>query len=218
MTHKYVWPACIAAAAHGALLFGVPKSVRPAPPREPPEVVGCWLHPPPVADEVVEVAAREPDEPSVRAEPAAPGERVDPTPAGPPAIMAPPDVPAILPGDWPRIGVRPLTLPDGPGIGPGGGEVFGGGALDRPPRTRFQASPLYPPSARREGRTGAVTVEFLVDESGLVVDPRIATSSDPEFEEAALRAVAQWRFEPGRRHGRVVRFRMSVPIHFSLNE
>ena len=39
----------------------------------------------------------------------------------------------------------------------------------------------------------------------------------PELTEQ-LRAVAKWRFEPGRRHGQIVRFRMVVPIHFSLNE
>jgi protein TonB len=43
-------------------------------------------------------------------------------------------------------------------------------------------------------------------------------SSDRIFEEAALRAVARWKFEPGRRDGRIVRFKMSVPIVFRLDE
>jgi hypothetical protein len=46
MTHKYVWPACIAAAAHGALLFGVPKSVPPPslPGEEPfPRHAACGM-------------------------------------------------------------------------------------------------------------------------------------------------------------------------------
>ena len=30
--------------------------------------------------------------------------------------------------------------------------------------------------------------------------------------------VAKWQFEPGRRNAQVVRFRMSVPIVFKLNE
>ena len=49
-------------------------------------------------------------------------------------------------------------------------------------------------------------------------DPRVVSSSDRVFEENALRAVAKWQFEPGRRNGQVVRFRMSVPIVFKLNE
>jgi protein TonB len=38
------------------------------------------------------------------------------------------------------------------------------------------------------------------------------------FEEPTLRAVAKWQFEPGRRDGRIVKFRMTVPVLFNLNE
>ncbi|MBE36925.1 MAG: hypothetical protein CMI16_15450 [Opitutaceae bacterium] len=47
--------------------------------------------------------------------------------------------------------------------------------------------------------------------------PYLINRTDRRFEEAALRAVSKWRFEPGRRHGRVVQFRMAVPIIFRLN-
>jgi protein TonB len=88
--------------------------------------------------------------------------------------------------------------------------------LDGVPRATVQGAPVYPGEARRTGMSGEVLVEFLVDESGVVHDPRVIRASAAVFEEAALRAVARWRFEPGRRHGTVVRFRMSVPIVFSL--
>jgi protein TonB len=116
------------------------------------------------------------------------------------------------------VKVATFTLPQGDVVGPGRAGVVTGGELDRTPRTRLQPAPLYPAEARRDGRSGSVTVEFVVDESGVVVAPRVTSSSDRVFEEAALRAVAKWRFEPGRRHGKVVRFRLAVPIHFSLNE
>jgi protein TonB len=61
-------------------------------------------------------------------------------------------------------------------------------------------------------------VEFLVDESGRVNHPHVVSSSDRVFEEAAVRAVAKWQFEPGRRDGKIVRFRMTVPIVFRLSE
>jgi protein TonB len=61
-------------------------------------------------------------------------------------------------------------------------------------------------------------VEFVVDESGNVLNPRVVSSSDRAFEENTLRAVAKWKFEPGRRDGRTVRFRMSVPVVFKLGE
>lgn len=88
--------------------------------------------------------------------------------------------------------------------------------LDGVPRARYQSQPVYPPEARNAGLAGEVLVEFLVDEAGNVREPRVIRSSDRVFEESALRAVAHWRFEPGRRHGGVVRFRMAVPIVFTL--
>ena len=44
--------------------------------------------------------------------------------------------------------------------------------------------------------------------------PLVQRSSDPVFERPALAAVKQWRFEPGKRKGQAVRFRMRVPITF----
>jgi protein TonB len=144
---------------------------------------------------------------------------VRPEIASDPRIVLPPaNVPVVATEGWPSVKVARFAWPPGDVVGPGRAGLVTGGDLDRSPQTRFQAAPLYPAEARREGRSGTVTVEFVVDESGTVVTPRVASSSDRVFEEAALRAVARWRFEPGRRHGQVVRFRMAVPIHFSLNE
>ncbi|MBS0663516.1 MAG: energy transducer TonB [Verrucomicrobia bacterium] len=105
----------------------------------------------------------------------------------------------------------------GPGAGPGGG-VESVDGLDRVPRTRLQASPVYPYEARKDGRGGEVIVAFTVDEQGRVVNPVVVRSTDPAFEGPTLRAVARWRFEPGRKNGRVVRFRLAVPVQFALNE
>ena len=55
-------------------------------------------------------------------------------------------------------------------------------------------------------------------EEAAAIDPRVVKSSDRMFEEPTLRAVAKWQFEPGRRAGRIVRFRMAVPVVFNLNE
>jgi protein TonB len=42
----------------------------------------------------------------------------------------------------------------------------------------------------------------------------VQSSSDPVFEAPSLAAVKQWKFEPGKRNGKPVRFRMRVPITF----
>jgi protein TonB len=54
-----------------------------------------------------------------------------------------------------------------------------------------------------------------VDETGVALMPRITDSTEPVCDESARRAVPRWRFEPGRKDGRGVRFRMAVPGAFS---
>jgi protein TonB len=88
--------------------------------------------------------------------------------------------------------------------------------LDSPPRASLQTPPAYPPNARATGLAGEVWVEFAVDESGRVLHPRVVRSNDPVFDEPTLRAVAKWRFEPGRKGGRPVSFRMRVPVSYRL--
>ncbi|HVU35038.1 MAG TPA: TonB family protein [Opitutaceae bacterium] len=110
------------------------------------------------------------------------------------------------------------TLGEENGAGDGGIGAIGVQYLDNPPRARVQVAPVYPMEAKRDGRTGEVTVEFMVDEHGTVENPRVQKSDDHIFDEAALRAVARWRFEPGLVHGRAVRFRMAVPIVFKLDQ
>jgi len=88
--------------------------------------------------------------------------------------------------------------------------------LDRVPRARLQVAPVYPVGLRQAGVEGSATVEFEVDSTGVVVSARARQSTAREFEEAAVRAVLRWRFEPGRKDGRVVPFRMIVPIGFRL--
>jgi protein TonB len=90
--------------------------------------------------------------------------------------------------------------------------------LDRIPRTVAQPAPDYPLALRQAGVEGEVVIEFDVDTTGRVITARVAQGGLPEFEQAALRAVLRWRFEPGRRDGRIVPFRMAVPIGFRVSE
>jgi len=105
---------------------------------------------------------------------------------------------------------------NGPGMGPDT-TVYDPGALDQMPKAIVQVAPVYPFDAKSQNLTGGVTVEFVVDESGRVHNPRVIRASDAVFAEPTLRAVEQWRFTPGKRHGVPVRFRMSVPVNFNLD-
>ncbi len=91
--------------------------------------------------------------------------------------------------------------------------VFSMADLDQKPRVVYQPSPTLSRQLRR--RTPAkVNVIFIVDQSGRVVEPRVRNSTDPEFENVAIAAVKRWKFEPGKRGGETVRFRMLAPITF----
>ena len=74
----------------------------------------------------------------------------------------------------------------------------------------------YPPLAREAGIEGQVVVQFVVTETGGVVDPVVLRSPDDMLSEAALAAVRGLRFEPGRQGGEAVPVRFAVPITFRL--
>ncbi len=111
----------------------------------------------------------------------------------------------------------PIGDPNSKVIGRSGVPVISSRLLDNPPRTRSQVAPAYPSDAKISGTTGEVVVEFIVDEIGRVLNPRVVRATDPRFEVPTLRAVEKWRFEPGKREGQAVRFRMMVPVLFSLD-
>jgi protein TonB len=85
--------------------------------------------------------------------------------------------------------------------------------LDQIPRVIHQPSPILNRAVRKKA-PGTVYIVFLVDQRGTVQNPRVQKSTDSVFEKPALSAVKQWKFEPGKRNGRPVRFRMRVPITF----
>jgi protein TonB len=92
-------------------------------------------------------------------------------------------------------------------------ELFSVADLDQKPRVVYQPGPVLSTELRRKA-PGTVTILFTVDESGRVADPTVQSATDPAFERPALAAVKQWKFEPGKRNGQPVRFRMRVPITF----
>lgn len=91
--------------------------------------------------------------------------------------------------------------------------LFSMADLDQKPRITYQPSPVVDAQVRKKA-PGTVYVLFVVDQRGRVESPIVQDSTDPIFEKPALAAVKQWRFEPGKRKGEPVRFRMRVPITF----
>lgn len=105
------------------------------------------------------------------------------------------------------------------GVGGGGGgdqgvdELFSLADLDQKPRPAFQQQPTLNAQLKKKLPANVVVV-FTVDQQGRVENPVVQSASDPAFEPAVLAAIKQWKFEPGKRGGKPVRFRMRQPFSF----
>lgn len=92
--------------------------------------------------------------------------------------------------------------------------AFSMSEIDQRPRPVQQVGGTYPSEMRAKNIEGVVTLIFIVDETGRVVNPRVEKSSHTEFEAPALEAVRQWKFEPAIKAGKRVSCRMRVPLRF----
>jgi len=220
MKRRFVIPAAVAMALHTLLLFGF-RTAHPAAIGRPLIPTAAPNPTDPVTVEWVTVQD-DPDAAAPSSRPVAPRPELPelPPPEHNPEFHMIPSVPSPTPnGPTAKLPVGPFGDPNSKGdrIGTGGPGPINSILLDHAPRTRAQVAPIYPYEARVTGRPGEVLVAFVVDEAGHVLDPHVVRSSDPVFEAPTLRAVAKWRFEPGRSNGRVVRFRMAVPVAFTVS-
>ena len=79
----------------------------------------------------------------------------------------------------------------------------------------YTAPPEYPDDARRRKIAGWVEVMFTVNEKGDVQDAQVRSSSPEDvFDDAALKAVKRWRFEPATKDGQPVSVRSMVRLKF----
>lgn len=74
----------------------------------------------------------------------------------------------------------------------------------------------YPAAARQAGVQGRVIVQFIVDEQGHVVNPRVLQSPHSLLSEEALRVIQLVQFTPGRQRNRPVKVQMALPVIFRL--
>ncbi len=77
--------------------------------------------------------------------------------------------------------------------------------------------PAYPRLSRRLREEGEVELRVRVSPQGQPMTVELARSSGSQrLDEAALKAVREWRFEPARQGSRPVEAWVRVPIHFKL--
>lgn len=74
----------------------------------------------------------------------------------------------------------------------------------------------YPVVARKAGIEGTVVIQVVVNSEGVPVDPVVLRSVNKIVDKAAIDALIQQRFTPGKQRGRPVPVKLSVPVQFRL--
>lgn len=113
----------------------------------------------------------------------------------------------------------------GPAVGGGGGFGTDAGSLvkdktavNRPPRLAMKGSLDYPSEARSRSISGFVILKILVASNGTVESLEVE-ESEPKgiFDQAAIKSVKTWKFEPAVVKGQTVAAWTSQRIKFELN-
>lgn len=159
-----------------------------------------------------------------------PATRVAPPTFVPADSLAPVDTPTDLGDGGPfdeTGGAGPSTGPgNGDGDGPPGVGPFGSGDSEdilrpggdvRAPVLIQSIEPAYPEAARKARLEGTVILEAIIAAFGEVQEIRVLKSVHPLLDEAAERAVRQWRYRPATLNGRAVPVYLTVSVTFRIN-
>lgn len=77
-----------------------------------------------------------------------------------------------------------------------------------------QPKPVYPETLAKRLRQGNVVLIGRIDTAGKVQDPKLLTTSHPDFVEPALKAVRDWQFRPALRDGKPVQIAANIALRF----
>ena len=81
----------------------------------------------------------------------------------------------------------------------------------------LNANIKYPPIAQENGLSGRVTVQFVINQDGSIVDAEVIRGVDPSLDREALRVVNSMpKWTPGKQRGKPVRVRYTLPVQFRL--
>lgn len=220
------WSLTVSVVALHALAIGLLLSSKPSPAQMPPPIMQVALLPAPVAERpaapkappVETIAQPQPQakpRPEQRPKPSRPHQRTAkprkrelPKPLPLTALST--SQPAIAPPteSTPAADSQPTaqTLPTVEYIAP------------TATSSRWHnPAPDYPPTSRKKKEQGVVWISVHIDAKGNLLELTLKQSSGfTRLDQAALRAVRQWRFEPATRQGQPVSAWYDLPVRFSL--
>lgn len=192
-------------------------------------IAGAPIPPPPPPPVVAEVAPKPAAKPVVS--------RVEPVHAAPvvatPVVAAPLEAPVGIAAETGLEAGAGTAVQAGFETEVAGGVVGGIGGFDtevsappaepvrvggsvKAPKLLVRVPPDYPAMAASAQMEGRVILEATVDEKGNVDDVRVLRSQ-AIFDEAAMEALKQWRYEPLVFNGRPTPFVLTVTLSFNLN-
>lgn len=136
------------------------------------------------------------------------------------AVMAAPTPPGIrtaAPLSYTGLTGQPQARHGGGGRGPRGGVSGSRQEAFLPPRYMQNPAPDYPPAAQRQRQQGTVLLRVTVSANGRPLEIRVSKSSGSvALDEAAIRGVRKWLFEPARLGERSVVATVEIPVSFRL--
>ena len=111
----------------------------------------------------------------------------------------------------PAAATAPQSGQDAPQVYRPGGDV-------KPPRLVSEVKPNYTREAMAARIQGSVRLEAVVLTTGEVGDVEVTQSLDTVYglDDEAVKAIRQWRFEPGTKDGKAVAVRVEVELTFKL--
>ena len=75
----------------------------------------------------------------------------------------------------------------------------------------------YPTISQENGTQGRVTVQFVVNRDGSIVDAKVLRGVDPYLDKEAIRVISSMpKWKPGMQRGKAVRVKYTVPVMFRL--
>lgn len=96
-------------------------------------------------------------------------------------------------------------------------DIFNLADLDRAPAAIIQPMPALPASLRQGETMVELTIEFVIDRKGDVIDVKVIKSTNSDYNDVASSAVLKWRFKPGMKKGRPVATRIIQPMIIKVN-
>jgi protein TonB len=155
-----------------------------------------------------------------------------PAPRAPemPRAVAPPSPSAFVKSE--QLEPAPARSPAPPAATPAPTAAAGAGSgaaesdtppvfyeYDTAPRIVKRVEPEYPLAARAAGAQGTVIIDVNVDETGRLLRAWVAQATAPEaLVQAALDAVYQFEFSPGKMGAHPVTCTVAIPFHFTLTK